>query len=481
MTTSIVWFQQDLRLDDHPALAAAAAAGRVAPLFIWDPEGEAPWAPGAARRWWMHHSLAALADSLERLGAPLRIVRGPAERVLPALAREAGAAAVHAHERVEPPARERHRRVEGALRAAGVEFHLHQGDSLFAPHEIVSGAGTPYRVFTPFWRACSQAEAEAPRPAPPRLEAPHAWSGRERGRDALDALGLRPRIRWDVHMEREWTPGEAGAMARARDFLEASLPGYATGRDRCDRPATSRLSPHLAHGELSPRRLWAMLGAMRAPAADLAKLRSELGWREFARHVLWHHPHTVDRPLRPEFDSFPWRDDAHGEERWRQGRTGFPLVDAGMRQLWATGWMHNRVRMVVASFLVKDLLLDWRRGAAWFWETLVDADLASNTLGWQWCAGCGADAAPFFRIFNPQSQGERFDPDGAYVRRWVPELAGRPLRELHRAEPAEDDLPLLSSRAIGVRPGGGYPAALVDHAAARSRALAALASVSRGR
>jgi deoxyribodipyrimidine photo-lyase len=337
---------------------------------------------------------------------------------------------------------------------------------LFEPWAVRTQQDEPYRVFSPFWKAClARPQPEPPGPAPGEISGPERWPATLR----LDELGLEPSVDWAGGLRLNWRPGEAGAVDELSRFLEV-LEGYPTKRDRPDMVGTSRLSPHLHFGEVSPRQIWsAVSGTWRGhPAAAQSFLR-EFGWREFAHHLLWYFPHTPEQPLRERFADFPWRADAERLRRWQRGRTGYPIVDAGMRQLWQTGWMHNRVRMITASFLVKHLLISWREGASWFWDTLVDADLANNTLGWQWTAGCGADAAPYFRIFNPVSQGERFDPDGHYVRRWVPELGTLPRAWIHK--PWEAPAHVLA--AAGVAPGGNYPRPVVTHREARARALGA--------
>jgi len=451
---TIVWFRHDLRLDDQPALLAAAARGAVVPVFIWAPEEERPWEPGAASRWWLHHSLVALSAALAKAGAPLVIRRGPSLEALRSLARECGATHVAWNRRHEPAVIARDTAIKKALRDDGLGAESFNGGLLFEPARVATKQGNPYQVFTPFWRALlALDEPGEPQAAPPRL-APAAAAP-----DGLsvEALGLLPAIDWAGTMRVTWTPGEAGAARRLERFLGAAVEAYAADRDRPDIDGTSSLSPHLHFGEISPRRIWHAVRAAvgGTPVARLqrggaeAYLR-EIGWREFAHHLLHHFPHTAEAPLRADYARFPWVSDPVGLRAWQRGRTGFPIVDAGMRQLWATGSMHNRVRMIVASFLVKDLRISWLEGARWFWDTLVDADLAANTLGWQWAAGCGADAAPYFRIFNPTSQQAKFDPDGAYVRRWVGDVASLP-------EP------------------------IVDHAEARKRALEALAVVTRGR
>jgi deoxyribodipyrimidine photo-lyase len=447
MPTTLLWLRHDLRLDDNPALAAAAARGAVVPVFIWAPEEEAPWEPGAASRWWLHQSLEKLTAAFQKAGAPLVIRRGPSLDALRTLAREASATHVAWNRRYEPAAVKRDTAIKKALLADGLQVESFNGSLLFEPMHVATKEGKPYQVFTPFWRALLTREEPAEPLAAPRKLAPATKRLKSL---SIESLGLLPKIDWAGTMRTTWKPGEAGAAARMDRFLERGLAGYGIERDRPDHDGTSALSPHLHFGELSPRRLWhAVREAVGGkPAAKIAGspevyLR-ELGWREFANHLLFHFPHTPDAPLRADYARFPWASDPVGLRAWQRGRTGFPIVDAGMRQLWATGWMHNRVRMIVASFLVKDLRISWLEGAKWFWDTLVDADLAANTLGWQWAAGCGADAAPYFRIFNPTSQAEKFDPDDAYVGAWV-DVQAR-----------------------------DYPEPIVDHAEARKRALEAL-------
>ena len=451
---TIAWFRHDLRIDDNPALVAAAKRGAVVPVFIWAPDEEAPWQPGAASRWWLHQSLEKLAATLEKLGAPLVIRRGPTLAALESLVKETGATHVAWNRRYEPAVIARDTAIKKKLTAAGLDAESFNGSLLFEPMHVATKEGKPYQVFTPFWRALLGRDEPAEAAAAPKKLVPAAKPAKSL---SVADLGLLPSIDWAGTMREMWSPGEAGAAKRMRSFLDRGLSGYGSERDRPDHDGTSALSPHLHFGELSPRRLWHAVreAAGGKPAAKIAGspevyLR-ELGWREFANHLLYHFPHTTDAPLRADYARFPWANDPVGLRAWQRGRTGFPIVDAGMRQLWATGWMHNRVRMIVASFLVKDLRISWLEGAKWFWDTLVDADLAANTLGWQWAAGCGADAAPYFRIFNPTSQEEKFDPDGEYVRTWVD-------------VEAKD-----------------YPEPIVDHAEARKLALEALKAVSRGR
>ena len=469
----ILWFRRDLRLRDNPALAQAVQTGRpITPVYILDPAlGRTP---GAASRWWLDKSLRALDAALQARGSRLILRRGDSEAELRRLIEETGADAVFMNRLFEPDAFARDADIAHALRAEGVECRGWNGALLCRPGAVTTGAGGPYKVFTPFLRALMEtAEPPPPLPAPDVITTPDGIDG-----DAIDDWSLHPtRPDWSTHFD--WTPGEDSAQAALSAFLTRGLADYADGRDRPARPATSRLSPHLHFGEISPWRAVAeaRLAAQdgRVPAPQAETFVKEVAWREFSAHLLHHFPYIADRAFRPEYDAMPWRDDAAGFSAWTQGRTGYPLVDAGMRQLWATGWMHNRVRMVAASFLVKDLMIDWRRGEAWFWNTLVDADPASNIQNWQWVAGSGADAAPYFRIFNPVAQGRKFDPEGRYVRRWVPELARLDDRWIHAPWTAPDAV----LRGAGVRLGHGYPRPIVDHALARERALAALKSVSR--
>jgi deoxyribodipyrimidine photo-lyase len=448
VTAALVWFRQDLRLSDNPAFAAALERGPAIPVFIWAPEEEGAWPPGAASRWWLHHSLQALGRDLEARGSRLIIRRGPTSRSLEKLAAETGAGAVYWNRRYEPAALARDAMVKTALRGRGLAAESFNANLLFEPWTIRNASGGPYRVFTPFWRACvAQRVAPLGPVAPRRLAAPESWPESLELRE----LNLRPAVDWAVGLRESWQPGEEGARRRMGRFLESSLDGYAEGRDRLGETGTSRLSPHLHFGEISPAALWrAIESCGKVKAAVRESYLRQLAWREFAYHLLFHFPETAEQPLRPAYAAFPWRFRRDWFHAWKRGQTGYPLVDAGMRELWRTGWMHNRARMAVASFLVKHLLISWRDGAAWFWDTLVDADLANNTLGWQWVAGCGADAAPYFRIFNPRLQAAKYDPDNRYIARWAPDAGGE-----------------------------GYPREIVNHAEARARALDALASISK--
>lgn len=469
---SIVWFRQDLRLADQPALAAAAARGAVVPIFIDSAVEEGEWAAGAASRWWRHESLQRLAESLEALGSKLVIARGPALRTLEQIIASTGADAVYWTRRYEPAVIARDAAVKESLRARGIDAQSFNGALLIEPWEIRNRSGKPFQVFTPYWKEASKhIDPPAEAQLTSQLEAPPHWPESL----SIEALGGLPRIPWHESIASRWTPGEDGAHRELNRFLDEGLFTYREDRDLPAVVGNSRLSPHLHFGEISPQHVWrAVARTAEAKSIPASEWRAwtflvELVWREFAHHLLFHFPHTPLEPLRTEFRGFPWRDDAHALHAWQRGMTGIPLVDAGMRELWATGWMHNRVRMIVASFLVKNLRLPWQTGARWFWDTLVDADLANNTLGWQWTAGCGADAAPYFRVFNPVTQGERFDPEGHYVRRWVPEIATLPTQFVH----APWTTPELLLKQLGMEIGRTYPAPIVDLKTSREDALSA--------
>jgi len=481
--TVIVWLRRDLRLADHPALHLALARGeRPVPLYIHAPLEESPWAPGAASRWWLHHSLASLDLGLRARGGGLVLGRGDSLATLRAVVRATGAQAVYWNRLYDPALTARDSRIKQALRADGLRCESLKAHLLYEPWELATGAAEPYRVFTAFWRkAAAGLAAPGPPPPPPLapLPAPEALPALPSGVASvpLDSLGLLPRIPWDGGLTATWTPGEPAALTRLEQFLAQAASTYAQRRDLPSVAGTSRLSPHLHLGEISARQvLW---GLMRCGPDMLTGIAEpfvrELGWREFAHHLLYHFPRTPEEPLDGRFAAFPWRTERADALlcAWQRGHTGIPLVDAGMRELWHTGWMHNRVRMVVAAFLTKHLRLPWQAGARWFWDTLVDADLAANTLGWQWSAGCGADAAPYFRIFNPVRQGERFDPRGDYVRRWCPELAALADRWIHQPWAA----PAQVLEGAGIRLGQDYPAPVVDLAQSRQEALAAWSQV----
>lgn len=478
--TAIVWFRNDLRLGDHPALNAAIDKGlAILPVYILEDEAPGEVALGGASRWWLHHALAALSDALEKAGAPLHLRRGRADDILPELAEASDAAYVAWNRRYEPWAIETDKRIKATLKEKGVTVESFNGALLYEPWEVETKQGKPYGVFTPFWKAeCALGDPSAPTPAPKTVpSAPRDGLGES---DRLDDWGLLPtRPDWAGGLRATWTPGEAGARTRLDAFLEEGVADYPDTRNRPDFEGTSRLSPHLHHGEISARQVWhwslerlRATGGQKIERGVWAFLR-EISWRDFNHNLLFHNPTMTQANYQSKFDAFPWREDPAGLKVWQKGMTGYPLVDAGMRELWETGYMHNRVRMLVASFLVKDLLIPWQRGEEWFRDTLVDADLANNVANWQWVAGCGADAAPYFRIFNPVTQGEKFDPEGDYVRRWVPELTELPTRHLHA--PWKADARTLA--AAGVELGRTYPRPIVDHGHARKLALDAYQDV----
>lgn len=461
---TLLWFRRDLRLTDNPALVRAMSTGAVIPVYIHAPEEDGDWRPGTASRWWLHRSLTALRQDLERRGSTLVIRHGPTLPCLQALLTETGAGHVCWNRLHEPAAAARDRAVENALQARGIAVAQFEATLLHAPGSVLTRGGDPYRVFTPFWRACRAMEAPfGVEPAPERIPAPRMMPPGLRP----DALDLLPQRDLQVSLAGHWQPGEAHALACLQHFLEGTAAEYDALRDCIGPDTTSRLSPYLHFGEIGPRQVLAACRAAGPGGATDGFLR-QLGWREFAHHLLYHFPHTPTCPLDGRFDAFPWaRPEPRILQAWQQGMTGVPLVDAAMRSLRESGWMHNRARMVVASLLTKNLGIHWLEGARWFWDTLVDADLANNTLGWQWTAGCGADAAPYFRVFNPVLQGERFDSGGAYVRNWVPELAKVPARYIHRPWEA----PPRVLEAAGVRLGNTYPRPAVDLSRSRRQAL----------
>ena len=466
MPASVVWFRNDLRLADNPALIAGLRSGQaVVPVYVFDEESDGIRPPGGASRWWLHHSLHALDASLRAIGSRLVLRRGPAEHVIEELAAEVDASSIYWNRAYEHVPRERDARLKQAFNGRGVIAEGFKGNLLFEPWEVRTASAGSFKVFSAFWRACrGLASPATPLPAPRSLPPPAQWPSSDRIGD-WRLLPSAPD--WAGGLSATWSPGEASAALRLTAFLDDALARYRLERDLPAVHATSRLSPHLAFGEISTRQVW-RAATTRGHSASTEKFLNELGWREFAHHLMFHHGNLAERNFRPEFDGFPWLDEDSALDAWRRGRTGYPIVDAGLRELWATGWMHNRVRMIVASFLTKDLLIDWRVGERWFWDTLVDADAANNATNWQWVAGSGADAAPYFRVFNPVLQGEKFDPSGDYVRRWVPELASLPAETIHR--PWEGASPL---------PQEIYPARIVEHRVARERALEAFRALKR--
>ena len=460
MALSIVWFRQDLRLGDNPALTAAIAAGDVVPVYILD-ETAKP-ALGGAARWWLHHSLAALGAALRRLGGRLILRRGDPLQIIPSLMKETNAAALYLNRCYEPHAIARDTELKKDLLAYGFEYHSFNSALLYEPWEIKTKEGNACRVFTPFWKTCQAYGTPAvPMAAPLQCNAvpPEIIS------DHLEDCHLLPtRPDWAGGLRESWQVGEAHAMTRLQNFLGQSIHRYADGRDVPGEENTSRLSPYLHWGQISARQIFyavqSALARGEVTQRNADKFLAEIGWREFSYHLLYHNPRLPDMPLQSRFAEFPWQPNDAYLRAWQRGETGTPMVDAGMRELWHTGYMHNRVRMIAASFLVKNLLQPWQDGAAWFWDTLCDADLASNSASWQWVAGCGADAAPYFRVFNPVLQGQKFDPDGKYIRQWIPELRDVSAKYIH----APWNM---------AAPPAGYPPPVIDLMASRDRALRA--------
>lgn len=457
--TALVWFRQDLRLADNPALYHACRNGEVIPVFIDDPLPASVSRLGSASRVWLHHSLQALDHDLQANGNRLILRQGSALPVLQQLLKETGATRVYWNRVYDPASLARDKHIKETLRAS-CEVRSFNACLLNEPWEVLKADGTPYKVFTPYWKAMLKHGIQhLPLPAPERIPAP----ARKPQSLPLDALGFLPNIRWDNRMMEHWQVGEAAALQKLLEFLPAGGVDYMDARNIPAHPGTSKLSPHLHFGEISPRQaVWQTehwLAENSAAESGLRHFIREIGWREFAWYLLYHFPHTVDQALDERFHHFPWAEDySETLQRWQRGQTGYPIIDAGMRELWQTGWMHNRVRMIVASLLSKNLLIPWQEGENWFRDTLVDADLASNVLGWQWTAGCGADAAPYFRIFNPILQSRKFDPDGDYIRRWVPELRGRDKQQVHLPREPGDEA-------------ADYPLSLVDFRYSRERAL----------
>lgn len=472
---AIVWFRQDLRLRDNPALSAAVDAGApVIPLFILDDAAAGEWAPGAASRWWLHHSLQSLNESLDQ---NMVILRGSALPLLTDLVRQTEASAVFWNRCYEPWRRERDRDVKDALQNMGTQVRTFNGSLLFEPTSVCKSDGTPYKVFTPYYKKGCLENAPPVRALLPAPQPISFFSQQPRGN--IEDLDLLPRLDWASQFSTTWLPGEAGAHAKLERFLIEGIKDYKNGRNRPDQEYVSRLSPHLHFGEISPHQAWhATSGLLKkaALAENVAHFRSELGWREFSYYLLYHFPDLVDTNMQRKFDRFPWQDDEQLLRLWQKGATGYPIVDAGMRQLWQSGYMHNRVRMIVGSFLIKNLLIHWIHGARWFWDTLLDADLANNSASWQWVAGSGADAAPYFRIFNPVTQGRKFDPEGDYVRQYVPEIARLDTRFLH----APWEAPAEELQRAGVSLGSDYPHPVIDLGESRKRALESYQTLSSG-
>lgn len=470
--TTLLWFRQDLRLDDNPALQAAIQSGLpILPIFILDDETPSEWRIGGASRWWLHHSLHSLNESLKKIGGELLLFKGNSQDILNKLVKENNVQHVFWNRLYEPYAIARDKEIKQNLKTHGLNVESFQALLLHEPWSIKNKSGNCFQVYTPYSKTCFEVANHDMGIAPPDKINMAICNANL----SLIDLDLLPKISWDKEFPNYWQPGENGAWKKFEWFLENAIHSYKEDRNRPDLPFVSRLSPHIHWGEISLRRVWNRVETFMHSRSDdvfnknAEHFLKELLWREFAHHLLYHFPDLPESPLNKKFESFPWQEDNDALRQWQRGLTGYPIVDAGMRELWTTGWMHNRVRMIVGSFLVKNLRLHWRHGENWFWDCLVDADLANNAASWQWIAGCGADAAPYFRIFNPILQGQKFDPNGDYVRKFVPELATMPKEYIHRPWEA----PPLILNAAGVELGTTYPKPIVDHAQARDRALEA--------
>lgn len=472
---TLVWFRDDLRVGDNPALHHAVQSGQpIIAVYILDEQSDGLRKMGGAQKWFLHHALESLSSKLKELGATLQVHKGAANFVIQQIVKEESACSVHWNRRYGKAEIEIDSALKTWLQEIGVEAHSYLGNLLHEPYKMKTGSGGPYRVYSPFWRALeAKGEPRAAHPAPKAIIAHNpSASYKDTG---LSDLGLLPnRPNWASGWNEIWQASEDGAHEALHRFLEDGLSDYSVGRDFPAKKHFSRLSPFFRFGMISPYQVWHALRAVEATQQlnpkDCLKFLKEVAWREFSYHLLFHFPDLGWKNHQPKFDDFPWRTDAAADlTKWQKGQTGYPIVDAGMRELWQTGFMHNRVRMVVGSFLVKHLLIDWRKGESWFWDTLVDGDPANNTASWQWIAGCGADAAPYFRVFNPMLQGTKFDPGGEYVRKFVPELAALPDKYLN--SPWETPSNVL--KQCGITLGETYPHPIVEHAGARDRALAA--------
>lgn len=467
---TIVWFRQDLRLEDQPAWnAAVERGGAIIPLFVWAPQEEGDWAPGGASRWWLHGSLSSLQSELEAKKFNLILRENSYLAALLDLIKQTEADTVFWNRRYEPHAVKGDAQIQAELQRLGIKVQIFNGSLLFHPWEIFTKQRKPYQVFAPFWKCCGRlGEPEKPlRETRKGISFPGHLDSVE-----LKHFQLLPTVPWDEKIKKIWQPGAWAAKRQLKMALQDVIGHYTETRDYPALKGTSQLSPYLHHGDISPRMIWHAVRQYLGDPQEAEAFLRQLGWREFAYYLLYHFPRTPREALRPGFHSFPWQVQATALHAWQKGNTGYPIVDAGMRQLWQTGWMHNRVRMIVGSFLVKDLLIDWQAGAHWFWDTLLDSDLANNTLGWQWVAGCGADAAPYFRVFNPTTQGEKFDQKGDYIRRWIPEISALPNAWIHHPWDAPQEI----LQNAGVVLGKTYPEPIVNHAEARKKALKAYAS-----
>ena len=471
MSTTILLFRQDLRLHDHPALAAAAQRGEVLPLFIYDEQLGGDWSLGGASQWWLHESLTALSASISSLNGRLICRRGNTLDILIEIQEAVKADAIYFSRQYQPWSAELEGSINEVFSSTDVEIRRYPGTLLHEPGSVLTGSGTLFKVFTPFWRAANKLPVAMPIPLPDIT-----WCADPLTTEALVDWQLQPNTQKDIPDWANgwgglWNPGEDGAQSALESFLEAPVEHYSEGRDAPAKRYTSRLSPHLKFGEISPRQVWAAAQQRKLSAPQwssaIDKFLAEIGWREFCYQLINLFDDMPNIPFKGQFAAFPWENSASHLRAWQRGQTGYPIVDAGMRELWQTGFMHNRVRMIVASFLTKHLLVHWLEGERWFWDCLLDADIASNACSWQWVAGSGADAAPYFRIFNPIAQGQKFDPEGIYVRQWCPELAELPKKFIHSPWEA----PPLTLASAGVELDATYPRPIVDHKIARQGAL----------
>lgn len=470
MKKCVIWLRKDLRLTDHPGFADAIESGyEIFPVFIWD-EGEHRWQDGAASQWWLHHALTDLEGQLKQLGGKLlvhQLCGGDFSAKIVEIIQDYGADVIYWGRRYEPEIIERDKQLKVYLTAQGYEAKSFNTHLLHEPHTIQNKSGSHFKVFTPYWKHCLTRSVDPVIEVTSEEWESVKWGGVE-SPSSIDDLGLLPKISWDRGFYDCWEPRREAGLARLGEMVKSKAVSYDGRRDIPSVDGTSQLSPYLQWGQISAREVYHAFRDSYNDTVEKGYLR-QLFWREFSYHLLFHSPHSPERPLRPEYEGFPWEKNEEYLRAWQKGKTGFPIVDAGMRQLWQTGWMHNRVRMIVGSLLVKHLLQDWREGASWFWDTLVDADLANNTMGWQWIGGCGADASPYFRIFNPIIQGEKFDPDGDYVREYCPELKGVPDKYLHKPW----EMPELELLAAGVTLGKSYPQPIISHEKGREKALKA--------
>ena len=466
----ILWFRKDLRLSAHPAWHQALQRKQpIIPVYIWSPTEENPWSYGEASRWWLHQSLQVLQENLQSVGSRLLFRAGPIVPNLLEIAKTAGASTVYWSRQYEPHLIKRDTAIKLDLQKSGVEVQTFNATLLIEPWELLNQTQKPYQVFTPYWKALqSRVQPLQTYRVPSEFRPVHTWPKSK----TLTSLDILPKNNWHTKLKAHWQPGETQALQTLKKFLDNGVSDYKMGRDFPNRDSTAKISAHLHFGEISPAQIWDAaqknLFFLKPAKNDTQDFLREIAWREFSYALMYHFPQTPTAPLQQKFLNFPWQNSKTLLQAWQTGQTGYPIVDAGMRELWQTGFMHNRVRMIVASFLTKDLFIDWQDGAKWFWDTLVDADLASNTQGWQWTAGCGADAAPYFRIFNPILQSEKFDPNGDYIKKWVPELAKLAKKWIHK--------PFLASAkdltAANITLGKTYPYPIVEHARAREHALA---------